>query len=188
MADAEQGGNERQWRNGFGMTVALLRIDGDKAEDFRIWFDGPRHGWLFVHLDLVGMCKFVCRASHIQNDFLGELVAALLNVLKNGGEAVAAADGEPDTFEFRFTSPPGPLDVRCEVVGYPGSDGRESVTGETIIAVGGGSDAVCRAFCSGLRALQSQVTAEAYEAAMELPFPTAGVAELGELLGGEFAS
>jgi hypothetical protein len=188
MADAKTGSTERLWRNGWGMTVALLRIDGDQSRGFRVWFDGPRHGWLFCHLDLIGMGEFVCRASHIPNDFLAELVVALLAVLRGGGSAVAAAHGEPDTFEFRFSSPPGRRDVRFELVAFPSFDEREAAAGEPILALGGSGDGVCSAFCWGLRQLQSQVSAEAYQAAMEFPFPSAGVAELSELLGGEFAS
>jgi hypothetical protein len=188
MADAEPSGSERLWQNGWGQTIALLRIDGDQSQGFRVWFEGPRHGWLFFHLELIGMGEFVCRASHIPNDFLGELVAALLEVLRNGGSAVAASHGEPDTFEFRFTSPPGRRGMRFELVAFPGFDGREAAAGEPVLALGGSGDGVCRAFCWGLRQLQSQVSAEAYQAAMEYPFPTAAVAELGELLGGEFAA
>ncbi len=184
---AEPAGHERRWRNGWGMTMALLRVTGGRSEGFRVWFEGPRHGWLFFHLDLIGMGEFVCRASHVPNDFLGELVAALCGVLKRKRSTSAAAHGEPATFEFRFSRPPRKKDVRFELVGFPTFDGRGSAEGEPVLALGPNGDAVCRAFCWGLRQLQAQVTPEAYRAEMEFPFPAAGVAELCGLLGGEFA-
>jgi hypothetical protein len=186
-SDGRFSGNERYWRNGWGHSVALLRIEGEQSRGFRVWFEGPRHGWLFFHLDLLGMGEVVCRASHIPNDFLGELVAALLGVLKGAGSAVAASHGEPDTFEFRFSAPPTGREVRFELVGFPSFFGRESAEGEPVLALGPNSDNVCRAFCFGLRELQARLAPEAYQAEMEYPFPAAGVAELSALLGGEFA-
>lgn len=184
----ESTGSERLWQNGWGMTVARLQIAGEQLEGFRIWFEGPRHGWLFFHLDLIGMGEFVCRASCVPNDFLGELVAALCGILKREQVTVAAAHGEPDSFEFRFTRPPDAKEVRLELVGFPSFERRESAKGEPLLALGPNGDAVCRAFCFGLRELQSQLSADAYQAEMQVAFPSAGIAELSELLGGEFSS
>jgi hypothetical protein len=186
--DTEPTGHERLWRNAWGMTVAALRITGQRSQGFRVWFEGPRHGWLFFHLDLIGMGEFVCRASHVPIDFLGELVAALCGILKRKQATVAAAHGEPNSFEFRFSRRPRTRDVRFELVGFPNFDGRASTEGEPVLALGPNGDAVCRAFCFGLRQLQAQVAPEAYRAEMEFPFPTEGIAELSRLLGGEFAS
>jgi hypothetical protein len=186
--DADPTGSERLWRNGWGMTVAMLRINGERADGFRVWFEGPRHGWLFFHLELIGMGEFVCRASHIPNDFLGELVAALCGILKRKQSTVAASHGEPISFEFRFSRQPRTKQVRFELVGFPSFDGRDAIEGEPVLALGPNGDAVCRAFCFGLRQLESLVSEEAYQAQMECPFPTAGIAELSGLLGGEFAS
>jgi hypothetical protein len=185
---AQPSGSERLWRNGWGHTVAMLRIDGERSEGFRVWFEGPRHGWLFFHLELIGRGEFVCRASHIPNDFLSELVASLSGVLKRKQSTVAAAHGEPISFEFRFSRQPRTKEVRFELVGFPNFEDRGSAEGEPVLTLGPSGDVVCRAFCSGLRQLQSQVSAEAYQAEMGFPFPEAGVAELSHLLGGEFAS
>jgi hypothetical protein len=187
-ADEQTSGYERLWKNSWGHTVALLRLSGGQSKGFRVWFEGPRHGWLFFHLELIGMGEFICRASHIPNDFLGELVTALCGILQRKRSTVAAAHGEPISFEFRFSRRPRSREVRFELVGFPRFDGRESAEGEQVLALGPNGDAVCRAFCFGLRQLQSQVWAEAYQAEMEFPFPSAGVAQLSELLGGEFAT
>lgn len=187
MAEPQEGSRERLWQNRWGRTAGVFRVDGDQSQTFRVRFEGPRHGWLFIHLDLIGMGEFVCRASFVPNDFLGELVAALLTVMTDGGSAAAASHGEPDTFEFRFTGTQDRSDMRMELVAFPSFDGRESAEGDPVLSLSGAGDQVCRGFVWGLRQLQSEVTAEKYQAEMEYPFPTTGIAKLSELLGGEFA-
>jgi hypothetical protein len=137
---------------------------------------------------MIGMGEFVCRASQIPNDFLDELVTALTGILQRKLSTVAAAHGEPNTFEFRFYRRPFTQEIRFELVGFPGFAARDPARGDPVLALGPNGDAVCRAFWFGLRELQLRISAEAYQAEMEFPFPTPGLDELSELLGGEIAS
>lgn len=182
---------QRVWQNGWGMmmaafTFAPLRPDGTapSVEGVRIWFEPPRHGWLFPHVVLVGSGEFVCRASDVENDFLGDLVQALRGILNGSEPTRAAAFAEPQTFEFRFTRGEGG-NVRCDVVAYnrfaaPSAE-------EPILTIAADGDGVCRAFCFGIRELHRSVPAEAYQASYTHPFPTETLAALCTDLGGEFA-
>lgn len=179
--------NERYWRNGWGITCAYLRNDGPQCEGFRVWFEGPRAGWVFFHLDLIGMGEFICRASQFENDFLGDLVAAIRGILTTEEATVAASHGEPISFEFRFSRQPGSKEIRFDLVGFPNFE-RDPAQADPVLGIAPNGDGVCRGFCFGLRRLQTEIGAEAYQAAMGHAFPTAGLAEICELLGGEFAS
>jgi hypothetical protein len=178
---------EHQWQNDQGHTVAVLRILGDQPGGFRVWIEGPRQGWLYCHLEMPGRGEFICRAACQPNDFLGEMVAALRGIVTTEESTVATAHAEPHGFEFRFVRPAGPKDVRFELVGFPRFDNRTPETTDPVLGIAPSGDGVCREFCRGLRLYQEKVSAEAYQTGMGIPFPTAELAELGTLLGGEFA-
>jgi hypothetical protein len=167
------------------LTLAPLRPDGTApaAEGFRVWFEPPRHGWLFPHVELVGCGEFVCRASDVENDFLGDLVGALRGVLSDAGQRRAEAFGEPQAFGFRFTRGEG--GIRCDIVTY--NRFTEPVVEESILAITANGDAVCRAFCFGIRELQRAMSAEDYARGYSHPFPTEALTALCAALGGEFA-
>lgn len=180
---------QRLWRNGWGMamgalTLAPLRPDGTEpsAAGVRIWFEQPRHGWLFPHIELLGCAEFVCRASDVENDFLGDLVGALQGVLSGAGPTSAAAFGEPQSFEFRFTRAEGG-DVRCDIVTY--NRFAEPLAEEPVLTIAASGDVVCRAFCFGIRELQRSTTEGGW--GYSHPFPTAAFVSLCAALGGEFA-
>jgi len=188
---AESNQRQRLWQNGWGMsmaafTLAPLRPDGSEplVEGVRVWFEPPRHGWLFPHIDLIGCGELVCRASHVENDFLGDLVGALLGVLRGAGPTRAVAFGEPQSFEFRFERGEA-AHVSCTVVTY--NRFAEPVVEEPILTVSASGDVTCRAFCLGIRELQRALPAADYEAAYSHPFPTTEFATLCTELGGEFA-
>jgi hypothetical protein len=167
-------------------TLAPVRPDGTEpgVEGVRVWFEPPRHGWLFPHIDLLGCGEFVCRASDVENDFLNDLVEALLGILSGAGPTRAVAFGEPQSFEFRFARGEGG-DTRCAAVTY--NRFAVPVVEEPIFTISARGDVVCRAFCFGLRELQRTVPAEEYAAAYSHPFPTAALSALCAELGGEFA-
>jgi hypothetical protein len=182
---------QRLWQNGWGMSMAALtltpqRPDGTEppAEGVRVWFEPPRQGWLFPHVDLIGCAEFVCRASDVENDFLRDLVAALLGVLNGAGPTRAVAFGEPLSFEFRFMRGENG-DVSCTIVTYDRF--AEPVVEESLFRIAASGDVTCRAFCFGIRELQRAIPAADYLAAYSHPFPTAALAALCAQLGGEFA-
>lgn len=168
------------------LTLAPLRPDGTEpgVEGIRVWFEPPRHGWLFPHIDLIGHGEFVCRASDVENDFLADLVAALQNVLGGSGPTVAVAFGEPQSFDFRFARNEGEH-IRCDLVTY--NRFVEPLVEEPILSLSGNGDGICRAFCFGLRELLRTAPAEVYAASYSHTFPTAALATLCATLGGEFA-
>ncbi|MBY0460305.1 MAG: hypothetical protein K2V38_23560 [Gemmataceae bacterium] len=178
---------QRLWQNGWGMTMAAftlapLRPDGTEptAEGVRVWFEPPRHGWLFPHVELVGCGEFVCRASDVEGDFLGDLIGALRGVLSGDGPTRAEAFGEPQSFDFRFTRAGG---IRCEVVAY--NKFAEPVVEEPVLTLASDGDGVCRAFCFGIQELHRAVAGGPWGYAH--PFPTDALAGLCAALGGEFA-
>lgn len=182
---------QRLWRNAWGMamaalTLAPLRPDGSEpgVEGFRVWFEPPRHGWLFPHVELLGYAEFICRASDVENDFLGDLVGALRGILGDAAPTRAEAFGEPQSFGFRFTRAEGG-DVRCDIVTY--NRFVEPVVEEPILTIASDGDVVCRAFCFGIRELQRAASAEGVVWGYSHPFPTESLAALCARLGGEFA-
>jgi hypothetical protein len=166
------------------LTLAPLRPDGTEpgAEGVRVWFELPRHGWLCPHVELLGCGEFICRASDVENDFLGDLVGALRNILSGAGPTRAAAFGEPQSFEFRFTRAEGGA-VRCDIVTY--NRFVEPLVEEPILRIAAGSDVVCRTFCFGIRELRGSMAGGAW--GYSHPFPTGAFAALCATLGGEFA-
>ncbi len=179
---------QRLWQNGWGMTMAALtlaplRPDGTEpvAEGIRVWFEPPRHGWLFPHVDLVDCGEFVCRASDVENDFLGDLIGALRGVLNGTEPTRAEAFGEPQSFEFRFTRAEG---VRCDIVAY--NKFAASPVEEPILSLAAGEHGVCRAFCFGIRELHRAVAGGPW--GYSHPFPADALAALCAELGGEFAN
>ena len=168
------------------LTLAPLRPDGTEpgAEGFRVWFEPPRHGWLFPHVELLGCGEFVCRASDVENDFLSDLVGALRGILGDPGPTRAEAFGEPQSFSFRFSRSEGG-GVRCDIVTY--NRFTEPVVEEPILSLTADGDGVCRAFCYGIRGLQRALSGEEYAGGYSHPFPTEALAALCAALGGEFA-
>jgi hypothetical protein len=178
---------QRFWQNAWGMTVAALTLapqlpDGSEpvAEGIRVWFELPRHGWLFPHVGLVGYGEFICRASDVENDFLGDLIGSLQGILNHPEPTRAEAFGEPQSFEFRFTRTEG---IRCDIVSYNKFD--SPLVEETILSIEAEGDGVCRAFCFGIRELHEAVAANSWE--YSHPFPSDALAALCAELGGEFA-
>jgi hypothetical protein len=172
------------------MTMAALtlapRPEGAAPEvsGFRVWFEGPRHGWLFPHVEMLGYGEFVCRASDVENDFLGDLVGALRGILSGAGPTQANAFGEPQTFSFRFTRPES-ANVRCDIVSY--NRFVEPVVEEPILGISANGTDVCRAFCFGIRQLHRSLPPDAYPKSYSHPFPTEALTALCAELGGEFA-
>jgi hypothetical protein len=168
------------------LTLAPLRPDGTEpgVEGVRIWFEPPRHGWLFPHVDLLGCAEFICRASDVENDFLSDLVGALRGILSDAGPTRAEAFGEPQSFGFRFTRTEGG-DVRCDIVTY--NRFIEPLVEEPILTITANGDGVCRAFCFGIRELQRAMSAEAYAGGYLHSLPTEALTALCAALGGEFA-
>ncbi len=168
------------------LTLAPLRPDGTApvAEAIRVWFEPPRHGWLFPHVELVGCGEFVCRASNVENDFLGDLVGALRGILSDAGPTRAEAFGEPQSFGFRFTRVEDG-GVRCDIVTY--NRFTEPVVEVPILTITTTGDGVCRAFCFGIRELQRALSVEEYAGGYSHPFPTEALTALCAALGGEFA-
>ena len=168
------------------LTLAPLRPDGTapSAEGIRIWFEAPRHGWLFPHVELIGCGEFVCRASDVENDFLGDLVGALRAILSDAAPTRADAFGEPQSFSFRFSrNEVGGM--RCEIVTY--NRFLEPVVEEPILMITADGDAVCRAFCFGIRELRRAMSAEQYAGGYSHAFPMEDLTALCATLGGEFA-
>lgn len=188
MSEPSPPGDIRYWKNGWGYVAAMLRVTAEPCQGIRVWFEGPRHGWIFVHVEMVGMGEFICRASYVPNDFVSDLIAALQQVLDGEPAAAAAAHGEPDTFEFRFSQVGSAAQIVVELAAFPGFDDRTPERGEPVMRLGGDDDGMCRAFCFGLCELESSMSADDYAAAMEYPFPTQALARLKQRLGGEFAS
>lgn len=183
---------QRLWQNGWGMTMASLTLTAPPQPDdtapvvqgFQVWFEPPRHGWLFPHVELVGCGEFVCRASNVENDFLGDLVEALRGILGGKNPAQANAFGEPQTFRFRFSRTEDG-DVRCDIVTF--NRFVEPVVEEPVLGISAAGETVCRAFCFGLRELYRTVPPESYTVGYSHPFPTEALAALCAALGGEFA-
>ncbi len=182
---------QRVWNNAWGMGMGLLTLapigdDGCEpvATGIRIWFEPPRHGWLFPHVVLVNCGEFICRASDVENDFLSDLTNAILGILRTGEPTEANAFAEPQSFSFRFTRSAD--SIVCTVVTF--NRFTEPVAEETILTLATVGDGVCRAFCFGIRELQRAVPAEEYARSYTHPFPTAALAELCAALGGEFVT
>lgn len=181
---------QRWWKNGWGMGMALLtlaplRPDGSEAEieGIQVWFEPPRHGWVYPHVVFVGWGEFVCRASNVENDFVLDLLGAMSGVLNGKGPAAADAFGEPQTFQFRFDrSEEG--HVFCDVVAF--NRFVEPLAEEPVLRLSSNGDGVCRAYCFGLRALKRSLSAEAYREGYSYDFPAEALNELCLQLGGEF--
>jgi hypothetical protein len=63
----------------------------------------------------------------------------------------------------------------------------EPVVEDPVLTITGNGDAVCRAFCFGIRELQRGLSAGQYTWGYSHPFPTEALAALCATLGGEFA-
>lgn len=181
---------QRWWRNGWGMgmavlTLAPLRPDGGEpeSEGVQVWFEPPRHGWIYPHVVFVGQAEFVCRASNVENDFLGDLIRALFGVLDGTGPTAADAFGEPQTFQFRLSRDEMGR-IHCDVASF--NRFSESSVEEVLFRFSSNGDGVCRTFCFGLRELRRSLTDEAYREGYHFDFPTDALTTLCRRLGGEF--
>ncbi len=165
------------------LTLAPQHPDGTEpvAGGIRVWFEPPRHGWLFPHVELLECGEFICRASDVENDFLGDLVQALGGIFNEGRPTKAEAFGEPQSFDFRFARPEDG-DIRCDIVTYSRFD--EPLVEHPILTITASGDGVCRAFCFGIRELQRAISAETYAEGYSHPFPTEGLTALCAALGG----
>lgn len=151
----------------------------------QVWFEPPRHGWLFPHVVGIGLFEFVCRATGAmpEEDFMLPLVNALLGVLNGEPETRAEAFGEPLSFDFRFYRDAN--DIGCRIVSF--NKFAEVVTDEPILHMPPQGDIICRVFCWGIRELIRTVPVEDYRRNYHQPFPLDQFKTLCAKLGGEFA-
>lgn len=142
----------------------------------RLQFGRARNGWLPATLDLDDRGTLAFDVSYLPNDFVGELVAALLGVLGGPGEHVARLCEEPAEHEWRFRSF-DPSAVVFQVVTYrDGRGGRGEVEAENW---GAPLDVVLPLW-EGLCELGERARKENYRANWSAPFPFEALDRLTE--------
>ena len=151
-------------------SVRRLRDDSETVavRKLRVWFDAPRSGWLPATV-ATGDCEAVLSISDVPNDFVFELVTALLVVAQGSGFAFAVANEEPRRIAFEFNR-------ADRIANFAAVDHRAA---ETMVSFNGRPADVVLPFWRALRRLQ---TANATE--WRWAFPDADIARLSAAVEG----
>ncbi|HTU92070.1 MAG TPA: hypothetical protein VMF69_18445 [Gemmataceae bacterium] len=150
------------------------------VDKLRLDIESPLAGWAMVRLTAPGV-RLEFDASYTPWDSIGELAQAIAGLLAGLPEQVVAWNTEPVEYEFRFTTQG--VQARLEVYQYPDTRRRRR-TEAPVAVVEGDTISIARAIWRGLRRLQGAVSAEAFAAAWEHPFPASTVERIGEQFRG----
>lgn len=99
----------------------------------KLRFETAKNGWLPAKLEAEGE-EFAFDISYLPNDFLIELIEALLHLLKEPGEWLACLPQEPTAVEWRFYRIQDA--AVFSLVQFPGSE-RQKGTGKKIFEMTG---------------------------------------------------
>jgi hypothetical protein len=142
----------------------------------KLQFGKARHGWLPTTLEVDDDGVLAFDVSHIPYDFVGELVAALSEVLDGPGEYVARICEEPVEHDWRFRAF-DPSAIVFEVVTYAYGRAKK---GEVVAKAWGTPLEVVLPLWRGLRELASRASAEGYRSQWSAPFPSDALDRLTE--------
>lgn len=138
-------------------------------------FSKPSDGW--ITFDLATSEAAHCfRVSYVPNDFLSELLSALILVV-NGVEGKALANLEPTLVEFNF-APTEHGEVVFRVV----ENGDQKTVSQILLVHSGTMASVVLPLWRAVRKLQSEISLEEYRVAMRREFPVEKLNKLSELL------
>lgn len=138
------------------------------AQSLRIDFEKPASGWMRCRVT-TGSGDAEIFVSHTPNDFIRELLNALLNATEFSGSFEAVANEEPRQVAFAFGRSAG----RIELTGY------DRTTGEVLVSFSGSPADVLVPFWRSLRRLQSDWA----DAEWQWHFPEGEMTKLGAVVG-----
>lgn len=146
----------------------------------RARFTAPVSGWMTFELRTPDDERSIL-VSYTPNDFLGELLTALI-LAASGVEGVAIAHSEPNAFAIRFTPDRERGQMALKVTEFPGgrTQGRD---GAHRMGCVGDTEGIVAPLWRAVRRLESEVRAEDYHREMRWEFPAHKLARLTDLLG-----
>ena len=148
-------------------------------ETLDVSLESPQHGFMSLRLKTAGQ-SFVTVVSHAPYDSLRDLIAALAAVLDGDRELTVRWNGEPDEYDFRFSSRGDRL--LLEVVHYPDHRKLPEAAAAVFSFQGPKADA-CRAFWEELRDLRSRASRDEFDRQWRREFPERELRELTERVG-----
>ena len=148
----------------------------------KLRFGTAKNGWLPAELEADGE-RFAFDISYLPNDFLLELVEALIKVLREPGEWKACLSQEPVEVEWRFYRIQD--GVVFSLVEYPGSS-RTKGTETTIFEASGYPIEIVLPLWRGLRELRGRKFKESFATHWRQhwshPFPDQALDKLSEAI------